>query len=234
MSSLTSLVQEQHHGDDAVRVYRSAFEDEPARFFVLEDFLVPAIAERLSRFLAREAQFAKEYGLYGIDDRPVSEEEWNAADEQERFFRFSKLFGTRREFQMSDNSLTYLRLRSTFQNNDDLRQFFEAATGIELAASGDFGSHSMGTGDFLKEHDDDNRNRRLALVLYLSPDWKPDYGGSLKIVDRDGNESTVEASYNSLVAFDTRAGTSHYVVPIADAAGTRKRLTIGGWYHDPE
>ena len=234
MRSLTSLIQEQHHGDGAARVYRSAFEAQPARFLVLEDFLVPAVAERLSRFLAGEAEFASEYGLYGIDDRPITEEEWNAAREEERFFRFSKLVGTRPEFQMSDNSLTYLRLRSTFQNNDDLRRLFEDATGIELAASADFGSHSMAAGDFLKEHDDDNRNRRLALVLYLSPDWKPEYGGSLKIVDSDGNEYTVEATYNSLVAFDTRAGTSHYVVPVRDAAGARKRLTIGGWYHDPQ
>lgn len=76
-------------------------------------------------------------------------------------------------------------------------------------------------------------DRRLALVLYLSPDWKPEYGGNLKILDPDGNESTVEAKYNSLVAFDTLAGTTHCVVPVAEAAGTRKRLTIGGWYHTP-
>ena len=214
-------------------MYRSAFEAQPARYFVVEDFLVPAVAERLSRFLGSEADFATEYGLYGIDDRPVSAEEWMAADARARFFRFSKLVGTPPEFQLSDNSLAYLRLRSTFQGSDELRRFFEAATGIELAKSADFGSHSMGAGDFLNAHDDDNRNRRLALVVYLSPDWKADYGGSLKIVDGDGNESTVEARYNSLVAFDTRAGTTHYVVPIADAAGTRRRLTIGGWYHDP-
>ena len=233
MSSLTSLIQQQHVGDDARRVYRSAFEANAARYFVVEDFLVPAVAERLSRFLGSEADFATEYGLYGIDDRPVGEEEWTAADEQQRFFRFSKLVGTRPEFQMSDNSLTYLRLRSTFQSNDDLRTLFEAATGIALARSDDFGSHSMGAGDFLKAHDDDNRNRRLALVLYLSPDWSGDDGGSLKIVDPDGNESTIEAKYNSLVAFDTRAKTTHYVVRIADSVGPRKRLTIGGWYHDP-
>ena len=74
--------------------------------------------------------------------------------------------------------------------------------------SDDFGSHSMTAGDFLKQHDDNNRNRRLALVLYLSPDWKPEYGGSLKIADPAGDgESTVAANYNSLVAFDTLAGT---------------------------
>lgn len=233
MSSLTSLVQQQHLGDDAVGVYRTSFDAQPARFLVLEDFLVPKFAARLSNFLAGEAEFAAEYGLHGIDDRKVTEEEWNAAGEDERFFRFSKLVGTRPEFQMSDNSLAYLRLRSTFQSNVDLRLFFEAVTGLDLAASADFGSHCMGTGDFLKEHDDDNRNRRLALVLYLAPDWQAEYGGSLKIIDADGRESNVEARYNSLVAFDTRAGTSHYVVPIGDAAGARKRLTIGGWYHQP-
>ena len=233
MSSLTSLIQQQHRGDEAERVYRSAFESQAARYLVFEDFLVPAIAERLSRFLASEANFATEYGLYGIDDRPVAEEEWTAAAEKDRFFRFSKLVGTRPEFQMSDNSIAYLRLRSTFQGNEELRRFFETVTGIALAKSEDFGSHSMGAGDFLKAHDDDNRNRRLALVLYLTPDWKPEYGGSLKIVDASGNESTVDARYNSLVAFDTRAGTTHYVVPVADAAGARRRLTIGGWYHEP-
>lgn len=234
MGSLTALVQQQHLGDEATRVYRSRFEADPSRFVVLEDFLQPDVAEQLSRFLDMEADFAAEYGLYGVDDRPVDEGEWLAANENERFFRFSKIAGTRREFQLSDNSLTYVRFRTTFQRDDQLRRFFEAVTGLELAASDDFGSHSMSAGDFLKAHDDDNRNRRLALVLYLSPAWGPEYGGSLKIVDADGRESTVEARYNSLVAFDTRAGTSHYVMPIAEAAGDRRRLTIGGWYHAPD
>lgn len=201
---------------------------------VLEDFLVPAVAERLGRFLDGEAEFATEYGLYGVDDRRVEEREWLAADDDARFFRFSKNVGTRPEFQLSDNALTYLRFRTTFQRSDEMRAFFEAATGLELASSDDFGSHSMQAGDFLRTHDDDNRNRRLALVLYLSAGWRPDYGGSLEIVDPDGRTSIVEARFNSLVAFDTRAGTTHRVLPISDAAGERRRLTIGGWYHQPD
>ena len=233
MSSLKSLVQQQHLTDEAIAAYRSSFESNPARFVVLEDFLVPVTAERLSRFLDSEADFAIEYGLYGIDDRPVGEAEWTAADEQARFFRFSKLVGTNPEFQLSDNSLTYLRFRSTFQRDAGLRSFFASITGMGLAASDDFGSHSMAAGDFLKSHDDDNRNRVLALVLYLSPGWQPEYGGNLEIVDPDGRATTVDPTFNSLVAFDTRAGTSHRVVPISEQAGDRKRLTIGGWYHSP-
>lgn len=234
MGSLTALVQQQHLDDDATRVYRSRFEATPARFVVLEDFLVPAVAERLSRFLDGEAEFATEYGLYGVDGRPVGEDEWLAAADDARFFRFAKNVGTRPEFQLSDNSLTYLRFRTTFQRNDELRAFFEAASGLELAASDDFGSHSMQAGDFLRTHDDDNRNRRLALVLYLSPGWRPEFGGSLEIVDPDGSASVVEARFNSLVAFDTLAGTTHRVLPISGAAGERRRLTIGGWYHRPD
>lgn len=214
-----------------MRAYRSRFEGTPARFVVLEDFLVPAVAERLSRFLNDEAVFATEYGLYDVDDRPVDEAEWLAADDDARFFRFAKNVGTRPEFQLSDNSLTYLRFRTTFQRNDDLRAFFQDVTGLELTSSDDFGSHSMQAGDFLRTHDDDNRNRRLALVLYLSPDWRPEFGGNLEIVDPDGNASIVEARFNSLIAFDTLAGTTHRVLPISDTVGDRRRLTIGGWYH---
>ena len=216
-----------------MRSYRSAFESHPARFVLLEDFLVPAIAERLSRFLAGEAEFTPEHGLYSAEDGGVTEERWAASPEDDRFFRFSRLTGTPPQFQLSNNSLTYLRFRSTFQGDDDLRRYFERVTGLDLAASGDFGSHAMGAGDFLKSHDDNNRDRVLALVLYLTPGWQPDYGGSLIIVDPEGRESTVPAQYNSLVVFDTRAGTTHRVVPIDEAAGALKRLTIGGWYHRP-
>ena len=233
MGALTTLVAQHHLSEEAVRAYRSKFESTPARFVVIEDFLQPAVAERLNRFLDSEAEYATEYGLYDVEDRKVDEQEWSAADEQARFFRFSKLVGTPPQYQLSQNSLTYLRLRSTFMGDDDLRRFFEEVTGMPLGASDDFGSHAMKAGDYLRPHDDDNRNRVLALVLYLSPDWEPDYGGSLRIVEPGGEELTVEARFNSLVAFDTRAGTQHYVVPINERAGSRKRLTIGGWYHDP-
>ena len=233
-SALASLIQMQHLTDDAIESYRKAFESHPARFVVLEDFLVPEMAGRLSEFLRKEAEFATEFGLYSVEDRPVTEDEWASAPEQDRFFRFSKLVGTPPELRLSDNSLAYLRFRTAFQRDDDLRAFFENVTGMRLAVSDDFGSHSMEIGDFLKSHDDDNRNRRLALVLYLSPDWQSAQGGTLHIVDGTGNESLVPARYNSLVAFDTRAGTTHYVAPVAETAGDQKRVTIGGWYHDPD
>lgn len=232
-TALASLIQAEHLEPESSESRRSAFQSSPARFLVIENFLVPQIAERLSTFLRQEGQFETEFGLYSADQHKVEEPEWTAAPEDERFFRYGRLVGTAPEFQFSPNSLAYLQFRTAFQTDDNLREFFESSTGLELARSDDFGSHSMGAGDFLKEHDDNNRNRRLALVLYLSPGWKPEFGGSLHIVDPSGQESIVVSQYNSLVAFDTLAGTMHFVEAIGASAGKERRVTIGGWYHTP-
>jgi hypothetical protein len=232
-NGLAALVQSQHLQSDALASYRSTFQSHPARFVVIEDFLVPEIAKRLSEFLRNEAEFESEFGLYSAEEHKVDESVWSAAPEDERFFRYGRLVGTAPEFQFSPNSIAYLQFRNAFQNDDNLRRFFEETTGLELARSDDFGSHSMGAGDFLKEHDDNNRNRRLALVLYLSPEWKSEFGGSLHISRPGGEESIVVPEYNSIVAFDTLAGTTHSVEPISRAAAQDRRVTIGGWYHSP-
>jgi len=232
-TSLASLIQARHLEPAALEAYRSAFQSSPARFVVIENFLLDELAGRLSEFLRNEAKFETELGLYSAEGHKVGDAAWLAASDDDRFFSYGRLVGTPPEFQFSPNSLAYLRFRNAFQSDDDLRAFFEAATGLELARSDDFGSHSMGVGDFMRDHDDNNRNRRLALVLYLSPGWTPARGGSLHIVDPAGTESIVAPTFNSLVAFDTLAGTVHFVEEIRDAAGDDRRVTIGGWYHAP-
>jgi Rps23 Pro-64 3,4-dihydroxylase Tpa1-like proline 4-hydroxylase len=89
----------------------------------------------------------------------------------------------------------------------------------------------MKAGDFLKPHNDDNRNRSLALVIYLSADWAPHFGGALNVVDGEGRTTKIEAEYNSMVVFDVAADTRHFVDPIPQ--DNFARVTIGGWYHKP-
>ena len=86
-------------------------------------------------------------------------------------------------------------------------------------------------GDFLRPHTDDNRNRQLALVIYLSAEWENRLGGVLHVIDKANNDAMVPPAYNSLVAFDVLTDTQHFVTPITPEAGTKARLTIGGWYH---
>lgn len=227
--SLKSWIQTQHLDPDALRSYRESFQTHAARLLVLKQFLQVPVAERLNKFLRDEAEYRLEYGLYSNGDEAANEEAWLNADEEDRFFRFSKLGGAHPEYNMSPNMLTYLRFRKAFQD-PGFQIFFQELSGMQLGWSDDFGSHSMAAGDFLKPHSDDNRNRALALVIYLS-DWRPNFGGALNVVDSQGRRTSIEPEYNSLVVFDVAAGATHSVDPITLKAGNVRRLTIGGWYH---
>lgn len=220
-----SWIQAQHLEDDALRACRERFRRHPARLTVIEDFLLPPVADRLSAFLANEAVFTPEYGVYASENA-VPEQAFLAAPDPDRFFRMQRLTGTAPEFRMSPNALTYVRFRQTFQQ-DAFKAFFEAVSGLPLGTSDDFGSHRMGPGDYLRPHTDDNRNRRLALVLYLSPAWEPDFGGSLHILPPGLDEIEIVPRYNSMVIFDVLVDARHRVAPVRAGA----RLSIGGWYH---
>jgi len=223
---LGSWIQPGHVDDDAMARYHQSFSSHPARLVVLRDFLQPTVAERLHRFLAEEAEFRPEYGLYSVEGA-VSEETWRLAKDEDRLFKLGKLVGTPPQFRTSPNALTYLQFRMAFQR-PEFKAFFEGLTGMSLGWSDDFGSHAMAAGDLLRPHSDDNRNRQVALVIYLSPGWKRDAGGILRVIHRDEQFTDVEPEYNSMVLFDVLAAPAHFVSPIQ---APWRRLTIGGWYH---
>ena len=230
---LGAWIQPQHLEEAALQQYRKAFTSHPARLVVLKDFLQPQIAERLSRFLFSEAEFKAEYGLYNREGA-AKKEDWLEAKDEDRFFKFGKLVGTPPQFQTSPNALTYLQFRTTFQR-PELKTFFETISDMPLGASDDFGAHSMTSESLLRPHSDDNRNRQLALVIYLTPGWKPEYGGQLTVTHRDGKTTIVEAEYNSVIAFNVLTHKEHVVERIRSTNGTSpRRLTIGGWYHKVE
>jgi hypothetical protein len=227
---LSAWIQPEHLEEEAIARYRAAFESHPAHLVVIDNFLQPLIAERLSRFLSDEAEFKITYGLYSTEEA-VSEDAWRSASDEDRLFKLGRLSGTAPEFQRSANALTYLQFRMTFQR-PDLKAFFEAITGMTLGNSNDFGAQVMTQGDLLRPHSDDNRNREIALVIYLAPEWKPAFGGQLRVVHLDGGETTVEAAYNSMIVFNVHTHAAHVVEPVrAVDEPSKRRLTIGGWYH---
>ncbi len=226
---LQSWIQAHHLHDQVLEQYGHSFNSHPMRLIWIRDFLQPAVADRLSRFLTTEAEFLTEHGLYSVEGA-VAEERWLAAASEDRFFRLRKVQGTAPEFRMSRNALTYVQFRQAFQR-PELQRFFETISGLSLSWSDDFGAHAMSRGDFLRPHSDDNRNRQLALVIYLSPGWESRFGGVLHVVDKEGNDTAVLPEYNSLVAFDVLTDTHHLVTAITADAEPRSRLTIGGWYH---
>src|SRR5213592_1166365 len=170
--------------------------------------------------------------IWTVFDRgAVKEEDWLRADDQDRFFRLGKVVGTPPRFQTSPNALTYLQFRMAFQR-PEFKAFFESISGMPLGWSDDFGAHAMAAGDFLRPHSDDNKDRQLAMVIYLHPGWKRKFGGVLRVVHHDERFTDVEPEYNSLIAFDVLASPAHLVLPIQPGtAGSTRRLSIGGWYH---
>jgi hypothetical protein len=227
---LAPWIQPQHLEDEALETCRRAFTGHPARMVVVREFLVPQVAERLGTFLANEAEFRSEYGLYSIEGA-VGEAEWQRADDADRLFRLGRLVGTPPEFRTSPNALTYLQFRMTFQR-PEFKAFFESISGMPLGPSDDFGSHRMAAGDLLRPHSDDNRDRQLALVIYLTPGWRPEYGGLLRVTDAAGGVTDVEPEYNSMVAFDVLTAPAHEVSAVRPPRdGPNARFTIGGWYH---
>src|SRR5437016_5532112 len=165
LTVLQAWIQCQHLEPATLTRYRELFNTHSTRLICIKNFLADNVARRLSKFLSEEAVFTAEYGLNSSEEA-VSEHEFLGADDSDRFFRLRKLVGTAPQFVMSPNALTYVRFRQVFQQSD-FKAFFEVITGLRLGSSDDFGSHMMATGDFLRPHSDDNRNRRLALVIYL-------------------------------------------------------------------
>lgn len=227
--ALRAWIQPQHLEPAALAGYRAAFGSHPARMTVIRDLFREDVADRLSRFLRNEAEYRTEYGIYSVEGA-VPEERYAAAEESDRFFRLDRLAGIPPKHRMSMNALTYLKLREAFQQ-PAFESFFQELTGLALGASDDFGVHSMRVGDYLRPHADDNKDRALALVIYLAPEWSPSFGGSLHLMHPGGDETRVDADYNSMVVFDVLAGTSHFVAPVEPSSGDAARVTIGGWYH---
>ena len=87
-------------------------------------------------------------------------------------------------------------------------------------------------GHFLTEHDDlvESEGRRLAYVLNLAKDWKPDWGGYLNILDEQGNiVAGFMPRFNTLNLF--LVPLRHNVSLVAPFAPVG-RVAITGWFRN--
>ncbi|HSE13046.1 MAG TPA: 2OG-Fe(II) oxygenase [Rudaea sp.] len=106
-------------------------------------------------------------------------------------------------------------------NSGPFIRFLEELTGIDHLLpdphlSGG-GIHLSRHGGHLGIHADFNwheklqAHRRLNLLIYLTPDWRREYGGELELWSCDGTrrERVVEPLFNRAVLFTTRSDTFH-------------------------
>lgn len=119
-----------------------------------------------------------------------------------------------------------------FLNSAPFLQFARRVTGIPSIALTDVQATKYTSGHFLTQHDDrsDTKKRRAAYVLNLTPKWKPDWGGVLQFIDRDGHVAEgYTPTFNAINIL--RVPQPHlvsYVAPYADGA----RYSITGWLRD--
>jgi len=170
---------------------------QPYPHAIIDDFLVTARAQELARVFP------------GPDD-PVAWDRFSIETVEMKL-------GSGREQAFPDP----LRMAIHDLNSGPFIAVLEKLTGIEHLLpdphlSGG-GIHLSRPGDHLGIHADFNwhpgleLHRRLNLLIYLTPDWRPEYEGRLELWDTDGlrRVQSVEPLFNRAVLFATRSDTFH-------------------------
>jgi len=123
----------------------------------------------------------------------------------------------------------YLAAVTQFLNSAPLLDFIRQVSGASDIAYASGQATRYRPGHFLNQHDDGNgRNRLVAYVLNMTPNWRPDWGGALLFSDRPGHiaEGYLPA-FNALNIFSVPQ--EHLVGFISPFAGAA-RYSITGWF----
>lgn len=128
-------------------------------------------------------------------------------------------------------------------NSASVIDFLQALTGIEgLVPDPHYhggGLHQIERGGFLKVHADFNLHptthleRRLNLLIYLNPDWRPDYGGDLELWNADMSQCgrRIEPFCNRCVIFTTTEHSYHgHPDPLRCPPGTTRKSVALYYY----
>ena len=119
--------------------------------------------------------------------------------------------------QIIDNNLPNISAFIKYLNSKDFLLGVSELTGIPNLIGDDKisggGLHQIVNGGFLNVHADFNisddlpdLNRRLNIIIYLSKDWKKEYGGQLELWDTELTEAkkSVYPKFNRIVIFNTQ------------------------------
>ena len=105
------------------------------------------------------------------------------------------------------------------------------------------GMHQCGAGgflnihaDFIRHHHKTHWRRRVNLIVYLNPEWKPEWGGAIELWDRRMQQCVVRVPplANQAVIFNTDEHSYHgFPVPVACPAGVMRR-SLALYYYTAE
>lgn len=167
---------------------------QPFRFLVIDNFLVPGLAEELARDFPSLEEMNVNYK--GINERK---------SEHSDFHRLAPAF-TRLKQELSSEAFTSV---------------IENITGIDHPETVNdrygYGLHQGGKNSFLDIHVDYNlhpisgKQRRLNLILFLNPQWEADWGGALEFWNKDVSacQHSILPIFNRCVLFECNEYSFH-------------------------
>jgi Rps23 Pro-64 3,4-dihydroxylase Tpa1-like proline 4-hydroxylase len=117
-----------------------------------------------------------------------------------------------------------------WMNGEEFLAFARVATGFADISFVDAQATRYMPGHFLSTHDDaiEGKNRRAAYIFNFTPEWRPDWGGYLQLLDDAGHvRRGLIPSFNTLniLAVQQRRNVS-VVAPFAGGM----RFAISGWF----
>ena len=228
---LADFVDSQHLSPDAVSTYNDAFFCHEMRLLQIDNFLRPDIVQKVSKCLLRgEVEWEQIYGLKHRKPHSVNKETFLEVDDAERFFTFKRCVGVTPEHSDSENAYAYDALCNAFVGQAMCDWVSEVTRVAIHREATEVTTHAYADSDYLRTHSDTDGNRRLAFIVYLTPNWTAEKGGALHMIGHDLAEIPIQATFNRFVMFDVMAHKAHFIAPITTAQDT-PRVTIGGWFH---
>jgi Rps23 Pro-64 3,4-dihydroxylase Tpa1-like proline 4-hydroxylase len=105
-------------------------------------------------------------------------------------------------------------------------------TGLELTKMNTLFASKYSTGNFLSPHSDKG-NGKLAFVINMTKNWKPQYGGNLHFLSEDRKDiiETWVPDFNNLVIFlvPPETGIPHFVSHVSPSVKFN-RYALTGWF----
>jgi SM-20-related protein len=115
-----------------------------------------------------------------------------------------------------------------FLNSPEFIEYARLVTGMAEINYLDMQATRYSKGHFLNNHDDNvaGKNRLAAYVLNLTPNWKPEWGGSLVFPESSAEGSVYFPSFNALNIF--KVPQKHFVSAVS-AFAPEHRYSLTGW-----
>jgi hypothetical protein len=224
-------IQPQHLEPSYIESIKEEYQSNPLGGVILDDFFNENVIVKLQNVIAREALFRCVYKLYSDSSKSVPEEIFLNASEEDRFHHVNIIDKVKPEYSLSHNWLTYIRFLHFY--NTQLPMFFGKITGNRLM-QGDNMIQSNRLENSLNKHNDVQPGRRLTTILYLSSDWKPEFGGALHICQKNGLERIIDVKCNRMVFFEPNVESSHYVAIRSELARNKTRDCYVSWFHEKQ